>query len=154
MCFVLRRKPGLAKRGAPGARQLALLWRYQGTGASHDVMVTGQQRCPFASHATHTQGTTDPAMSHYLREHLDAVGELPEKLRETMGSIGQLDDRVTAISALIDSQIGEVARARQRYYAQFESGDSGGSGSEGQPPRAGRAKVCGTPLLLSAMRYF
>lgn len=69
-------------------------------------------------------------MSHYLREHLDAVGELPQKLRETMSSIGMLDDRVQSISALIDTDIGEVARARQRYYAQFESTDG-----QGSPPR-------------------
>lgn len=62
-------------------------------------------------------------MSHYLREHLDAVGELPQKLRETMASIGILDDRVQAISEMIDGDIGEVARARKRYYAQFENDD-------------------------------
>lgn len=73
-------------------------------------------------------------MSHYLREHLDAVGELPQKLRETMTSIGLLDDRVQAISEMIDSDIGEVARARQRYYAQFDADDD-------PPPRNGKAKV-------------
>eukprot|EP00903_Cladosiphon_okamuranus_P006961 g6775.t1 len=74
-------------------------------------------------------------MSHYLREHLDAVGELPQKLRETMSSIGMLDERVQAISALIDTDIGEVARARQRYYAQFESTDD-----QGSPPCTSKAK--------------
>lgn len=72
-------------------------------------------------------------MSHYLREHLDAVGELPQKLRETMTSIGLLDDRVQAISEMIDSDIGEVARARQRYYAQFDADDD-------PPPRNSKAK--------------
>lgn len=60
-------------------------------------------------------------MSHYLREHLDVVGELPEKLRETMASIGVLDSRVQAISEMIDNDVGEVARARQNYYAQVGS---------------------------------
>lgn len=83
-------------------------------------------------------------MSHYLREHLDAVGELPQKLRETMSSIGMLDERVQAISALIDTDIGEVARARQRYYAQFESTDD-----QGSPPHTSKAKVRDLrPLLL------
>lgn len=77
-------------------------------------------------------------MSHYLREHLDAVGELPQKLRETMSSIGMLDERVQSISALIDTDIGEVARARQRYYAQFESTEGDQPGS---PPRPSKAKV-------------
>lgn len=76
-------------------------------------------------------------MSHYLREHLEAVGELPQKLRETMTSIGLLDDRVQSISALIDADIGEVARARQRYYAQFDCPDD-----EDKPqPRTSRVKV-------------
>ncbi|CAM9814929.1 unnamed protein product [Pylaiella littoralis] len=75
-------------------------------------------------------------MSHYLREHLEAVGELPQKLRETMTSIGLLDDRVQSISALIDADIGEVARARQRYYAQFDCPDD-----EDKPqPRTSRVK--------------
>lgn len=79
-------------------------------------------------------------MSHYLREHLDAVGELPQKLRETMSSIGLLDDRVQGIAALIDADVGEVARARQRYYAQFD-GSSSSNDDEGPPPRSTRAKV-------------
>ena len=63
-------------------------------------------------------------MSHYLKEHLDAVGELPKKLRETMASIGTLDDRCQKISEMIDRDVGEVARARKRYYENFEKGDS------------------------------
>ncbi len=82
-------------------------------------------------------------MSHYLREHLDAVGELPQKLRETMAWIGMLDERVQSISALIDTDIGEVARARQRYYAQFES-----IAEQDPPSRTSKAKVsCARSLL-------
>lgn len=133
------------------------------TGASHDV-----RRCPSVHphHRYRTQPTlylqsvcrcqSSHAMSHYLREHLDAVGELPQKLRETMTSIGLLDDRVQSISALIDSDIGEVARARQRYYAQFDSSNNSGDGDSGgeiQPPRTSRAKVCGTLQLLCNALY-
>ncbi|CAM9809392.1 unnamed protein product [Scytosiphon promiscuus] len=78
-------------------------------------------------------------MSHYLREHLDAVGELPQKLRETMSSIGVLDDRVQSIAALIDNDVGEVARARQRYYAQFD-GSCSSNDDEGTPPSTTAAK--------------
>lgn len=73
-------------------------------------------------------------MCHYLREHLDAVGELPQKLRRTMASIGMLDERVQSISEMIDSEIGEVARARKAYYEQFEKGNSSIGGNSKVPP--------------------
>lgn len=66
-------------------------------------------------------------MSHYLGEHLDAVGELPQKLRETMASIGALDERIQSISELIDEDVGEVARTRDRYFTQFNNKDDGSS---------------------------
>lgn len=54
-------------------------------------------------------------MGHYLREHLHAVGELPEKLRETMSCVGQIDERVQAVCALIDQDVGRVARIRRKW---------------------------------------
>lgn len=77
-------------------------------------------------------------MSHYLREHLDAVGELPQKLRETMAMIGILDERVRAICELIDTDIGTVARTRQLYYAQF--GEQEEDDEDPPPPTARKSR--------------
>eukprot|EP00904_Undaria_pinnatifida_P004270 jgi/Undpi1/13844/HiC_scaffold_9.g03495.m1 len=64
-----------------------------------------------------------------------------------MTSIGLLDDRVQAISEMIDSDVGEVARARQRYYAQFDADDD-------QPPRNSKPKICLSAFPWSFPRTF
>lgn len=56
--------------------------------------------------------------NHYLREHQDAVDELPRKVAQCMYMVRQVDLRYEAISTLIDFDIGTMARMRRAWMRQ------------------------------------